>query len=109
MSRMCFDRPTCWAVPGQGLPQGSGRWGYSGQKMPCANVALAVEQSAGRGPAFAWLGAAGQLPVWEKLAKSLARQAIRKCLGGNETSYVIAPVAGQPHVFLRFSVPDEET
>lgn len=29
--------------------------------------------------------------------------------GGNETSYVTAPVAGQPHVFLRFSVPDEET
>lgn len=95
MSRMCFDRPTCWAVPGQGLPQGSGRWGYSGQKMPCANVALAVEQSAGRGPAFAWLGAAGQLPVWEKLAKSLARQAIRKCPRG-ERDIVRHSTGGRP-------------
>lgn len=71
--------------------------------MPCTSAGLAVEQPVWRGLELARLGAAGQLPISEKLTESLARQAIRKCPGGELDIRVIAMAAGQLRVLLCFT------
>lgn len=79
--------------------------------MQWASTELAMGQPAWRGSELAQLGTAGQLPVLEKLAESLARQAIGRCPGG-ESDITSCSTGGRPTMFdasLCFPLPGKET